>query len=214
MSGRRGSAARAIGYAALATVDIALAVRGDTRARRVTKPALMPVLMAGRDRRTCTALALGGLGDVALLGSGEAAFAAGLSSFLAGHLAWIEALQRRGDLLPPGALVRGGRAVATAGYVSTFGALTVQLWPRTGRHRPAVLAYSAVLLACALQALRSRSAATALGGGLFLASDSLLALERFSGMRLPAHEAWVMSTYTAAQALLAEGGQRNGPADR
>ncbi len=106
------------------------------------------------------------------------------------------------------------RHIATGEAPSTFGALTVHLWPRTGRHRPAVLAYSAVLLACALQALRSRSAATALGGGLFLASDSLLALERFSGRRLPAHEAWVMSTYTAAQALLAEGGPRHGPADR
>jgi uncharacterized membrane protein YhhN len=43
----------------------------------------------------------------------------------------------------------------------------------------------------------------AAGGALFMLSDSLLALEKFAGIQLPAHEGLVMATYTSAQALLA-----------
>ena len=48
-----------------------------------------------------------------------------------------------------------------------------------------------------------RSPRTAAGGALFLLSDSLLALQKFAGIQVPAHEALVMATYTSAQALLA-----------
>jgi hypothetical protein len=43
----------------------------------------------------------------------------------------------------------------------------------------------------------------AAGGALFLVSDSMLALEKFGGLQLPAHEGLVMATYASAQALLA-----------
>ena len=77
------------------------------------------------------------------------------------------------------------------------------LWKRTGKDRIPVLVYSAALLAMSLAALDSGSPRTAAGGALFLASDSLLALEKFGGLHLPAHEGLVMATYTTAQALLA-----------
>jgi uncharacterized membrane protein YhhN len=105
---------------------------------------------------------------VALLGSGETAFMAGLGCFLAGHVAWIIALRQR-----------------------------------TGQDRIPVIVYSATLLAMSLAALDSGSPRTAAGGALFLASDTLLALEKFGGLHLPAHEGLVMVTYTSAQALLA-----------
>jgi uncharacterized membrane protein YhhN len=54
-----------------------------------------------------------------------------------------------------------------------------------------------------LAALDSGSSKTAAGGALFMASDALLALEKFGGLHLPAHEGLVMATYTTAQALLA-----------
>jgi uncharacterized membrane protein YhhN len=54
-----------------------------------------------------------------------------------------------------------------------------------------------------LAALDSGSPRSAAGGTLFLVSDTLLALEKFGGIQLPAHEGVVMATYTAAQALLA-----------
>jgi uncharacterized membrane protein YhhN len=185
-------------FAALATADALLAVTGHGRRRWLTKPLLMPVLMAGRDRPAQRALALGGAGDVALLGSSDAAFTAGLVSFLAGHLAWIIALRER----PGGGYLRA-RPVLAAPHLAAFGAMNAYLWKRTGKDRIPVVAYSTVLLAMSLTALDSGSPRTAAGGALFLASDTLLALEKFGGLHLPAHEALVMTTYATAQALLA-----------
>ena len=185
-------------FAALATADTLLAAAGHDRARWLTKPLLMPVLMAGRDRPAQRALALGGVGDVALLGSGEIAFTAGLASFLAGHVAWIIALRQR----PGGGRLRA-RPTLAAPYVATFGAMNAYLWRRTGQDRIPVLVYSAALLAMSLAALDSGSPRTTAGGALFLASDTLLALEKFGDLRLPAHEGLVMATYASAQALLA-----------
>ena len=66
-----------------------------------------------------------------------------------------------------------------------------------------MIVYSAALTATALAALDTGAPVTAIGGGLFLLSDSLLALERFADVHLPAHEGLVMATYTSAQAALA-----------
>ncbi len=157
----------------------------------------MPVLMVGRDRPAQRALALGGVGDVALLASSDAAFTVGLVSFLAGHVAWIIALRQR-----PGGRLRA-RPVLAAPYLAAFGALNAYLWKRTGKDRGPVVVYSTALLAMALAALDCRSPKTAAGGALFLASDALLALEKFGGIHLPANESLVMATYASAQALLA-----------
>lgn len=185
-------------YLALAATDTLLAATGRDRQRWLTKPLLMPVLMVGRNRPAQRALALGGAGDVALLGSTESAFTAGLVSFLAGHVAWIIALRQR----PGGGRLRG-RPVLAAPYLAASGALNAYLWKRTGKDRVPVIVYSAALLAMSLAALDSGSPKTAAGGALFLASDALLALEKFGGLHLPAHEGLVMATYTSAQALLA-----------
>jgi uncharacterized membrane protein YhhN len=191
---RRATAA----FAALAAADTFLAATGRDRPRWLTKPLLMPVLMAGRDRPTQRALAFGGAGDVALLGSSQTAFTAGLVSFLAGHVAWIIALRQR----PGGGRLRA-RPVLAVPHLAAFGAVNAYLWKRTGQDRVPVVVYSAALLAMSLAALDSGSPRTAAGGALFLASDSLLALEKFGGLHLPAHEGLVMATYTTAQALLA-----------
>jgi uncharacterized membrane protein YhhN len=191
---RRATAA----FAALAAADVLLAATGRARLRWLTKPALMPVLMAGRDRPTQRALALGGAGDVALLGGSDAAFTAGLAGFLAGHIAWIAALRQR----PGGGWLRTRPALA-APYIAAFGGLNAYLWPRTGKDRIPVVGYSAALLAMALVAADTGSPKAATGGALFMASDALLALGKFGGVHLPAHEGLVMAAYTAAQALLA-----------
>jgi len=185
-------------FVAIAAADTFFAATGHDRRRWLTKPFLMPVLMIGRDRPAQRALALGGAGDVALLGRGEIAFTAGLVSFLAGHMAWIMALRQR----PGGGLLRA-RPVWAAPHVAAFGAVNAYLWNRTGQDRVPIIVYSAALLAMSLTALDSGSPRTAVGGALFLASDSLLALEKFGGLHLPGHEGLVMATYTSAQALLA-----------
>jgi uncharacterized membrane protein YhhN len=185
-------------FAALAAADTALAALGRDRQRWLTKPLLMPALMAGSDRSSWPALALGTAGDVALLGGTDAAFTAGLVSFLAGHVAWIAALRRR----PGGGRLRSRPALALP-YLAAFGALNAYLWPRTGKDRIPVVVYSTALLAMSLTAVDSGSPRAATGGTLFLLSDTLLALEKFAGVHLPAHEGLVMATYTSAQALLA-----------
>jgi uncharacterized membrane protein YhhN len=175
-------------YPALAAVDAVLAATGRDRARRFTKPLLMPTLMLDKDRATQRALALGGAGDVALLGSGQAAFTAGLGSFLAGHVAWLSALRPHST----GRLARNPALAAP--YLAAWAGLNAYLWQRTGKDRVPVLVYSSALLATALAALDTGRADVAAGGALFLASDAL---------HLPAHEGIVMATYTSGQALLA-----------
>jgi uncharacterized membrane protein YhhN len=185
-------------FVTLAAADTLLAATGHHRQRWLTKPLLMPVLMAGRARPAQRALALGGAGDVALLGSSEIAFTAGLVSFLAGHVAWIIALRQR----PGGGCLRARPALA-APHVAVSGAVNAYLWKRTGKDRIPVIVYSAALLAMSLTALDTGSPRAAAGGALFLASDTLLALEKSGGLHLPAHEGLVMATYATAQALLA-----------
>ena len=68
-------------FVAIAAADTLLAATRHDRLRWLTKPLLIPALMVGRGPPTQRALALGGVGDVALLGSSDAAFTAGLASF-------------------------------------------------------------------------------------------------------------------------------------
>lgn len=183
-------------YPALAAADTVLAALGRRRARTLTKPLLMPALLQGKPRPVQRALALGGAGDVALMGTGQLAFTAGLASFLAGHLAWIAALRPRSA-----GVLKQSPAKATP-YLLAFVGLNGYLWPRTGRDRVPVLLYSAALLGTALAALDTGDAKVAAGGAMFMASDTMLALERFGGIHLPVHEGLVMASYTGAQALL------------
>lgn len=184
-------------YPVLAGVDALLAATGRDHVRRVTKPLLMPTLLQGKARPVQRALALGGLGDVALLASGSTAFIAGLGSFLAGHVAWVAALRPRSS----GVLRR--RPAVAAPYVVAWAGLNAYLWPRTGKNRIPVLVYSTALLTTALAAADTGDRAVAAGGALFLVSDALLALEKFGDVHLPLHEGIVMATYTSGQALLA-----------
>lgn len=184
-------------YPILAAVDTVLAAADRHRERRFTKPLLMPALLVGKPRPVQRALALAGAGDVALLGSSDLAFTAGLGSFLAGHVAWMAALRprSRGALTPAKA----------APYLAAWVGLNAYLWSRTGKDRLPVLVYSAALMGTALAALDTGDPTVATGGALFVASDTLLALEKFADVHLPMHEGLVMATYTTAQALLSSG---------
>ena len=193
-------------YALLAAADAALAARGHRRARRLTKPLLMPALAARRGAPTRRALLLGGVGDVALLGDGPRAFTAGLGAFLVGHAAWVAALRRRQAPVPGHAGLLRRRPLAALPYAVVLVGANALLWRRAGDDRLPVLVYSTALTATALAALDTGDARTAAGGALFLLSDGLLAAERFAGVTLPAHEGLVMATYTSAQALLASRG--------
>jgi uncharacterized membrane protein YhhN len=68
-----------------------------------------------------------------------------------------------------------------------------------------VLVYGTALAAMAVAALDTDTPAVAAGGAAFMVSDSILALRTFGGASVPGADALVMATYTAAQALIAEG---------
>ncbi|KFN47865.1 hypothetical protein N790_07280 [Arenimonas malthae CC-JY-1] len=140
-------------------------------------------------------------GDVLLM-LPQGLFLGGLVAFLLAHLCFIVALWP------------GGGARANALAVSAYAVLAAVnvglLWPHVpGAMRGPVLAYVAVLvLMAALAAARAGSLRSdgalagpsrlaAVGGALFVLSDSLLAWNHFRG-GLPLALLWVLATYYAS----------------
>lgn len=153
-------------------------------------------------RSILVGLALGLVGDVLLMLDGEAAFMAGLGSFLFGHLAYLHAYRQRAS--------QGTAGWPFAAYALLAVLVLAWLWPFLPPElRVPVLAYVAVLAAMAAQAAavwwRRRDATTAcaaLGGASFLASDAILAIDRFA-LPLVAAQALLLALYWLAQALIA-----------
>ena len=152
---------------------------------------------AATDPRLLTGLGLSWLGDVALLGEGDGPFTLGLGSFLLAHLSYLAAFRRRGA-----GVVRDRMWVAAA-YGMAWCSLNALLWNRTGRLRLPVLTYGTILTAMGLAAFDTGNPETAIGGAAFLLSDSILAMDKFGVVALPAADGMVMATYTAAQGLIA-----------
>lgn len=153
-------------------------------------------------RRVLIGLWLSLAGDVFLLWPKEG-FLPGLVSFLLAHLAYIAAFS-----VP---LRFGARPGVFALYALVAAAILGALWGcvPAGLRIP-VLAYVLCLASMAAQAAawwRSAPASpearwAALGGLLFMASDSLLAVNKFA-TPLPAPALWILSTYWAAQLCIA-----------
>jgi uncharacterized membrane protein YhhN len=152
-------------------------------------------------RWVLAALALGWLGDVLLIPKGaKRSFAAGLASFLLGHLAFVVAFWLRGAQ----PLWLAGGALAAAAL-----AVPVLRWLRP--HVPAALrapvhAYVAVIsamVAAAAGAFGATGDAQLLAGALgFFASDLAVARERFVAKSFT-NKLWGLPLYYAAQLLLA-----------
>jgi uncharacterized membrane protein YhhN len=147
-------------------------------------------------------LLFGLAGDVLLMLDGETAFMAGLGSFLLGHVAYLHAYRLRAPLL----------AVAWpfAAYALLAGIVLAWLWPSLPPDlRVPVLVYVVMLAAMAAQAAvawwRRRdlpSAFAAIGGACFLASDAVLAIDRFAHPFV-ASQAVLLVLYWIAQTLIA-----------
>jgi uncharacterized membrane protein YhhN len=145
-------------------------------------------------------LALSLAGDVALLWPKEG-FLPGLVSFLLAHLAYLVGFTRERRL-----------AAAWAPFVVyavVAGGVLALLWPGVpaGLRGP-VTVYVVCLAAMGAQAAVlwrtgvDRAGVLALGGALFVASDALLATDRFAAP-LPAAGFWVLATYWSAQWCIA-----------
>lgn len=152
-------------------------------------------------RWVLTALVLSLAGDVALMWP-QQGFLPGLVSFLLAHLAYLVAFTRVQRL--------AARAAPFVAYALVAAAVLALLWPGVPSPlRVPVLAYvvclagmaaqAAVLWRCAPHDAAARR--LALGGALFLASDALLATNKFA-LPLPAASLWILATYWAAQACI------------
>ena len=223
-------------YTVACMVDIYSRAAGQGSWEMLVKPLLMPLLMAwfffsapvrtALERWTLAALAFSWGGDVFLLFTdrSEAWFIAGLSSFLFGHLCYIQAF-RQGPFLPAQtpfggqAPERGLRPIAWAALpvLAFAGFLFWTIWPGLGEMALPVGIYSLVIASMAIAALNryrkvsSTSFGMVLAGALiFVISDSTIAWNKFY-QPFDAAGAVIMVTYLTAQLLIVAGvlAQRN-----
>lgn len=153
---------------------------------------------AGTRRWLLAGLVASLAGDVALLWPREG-FVPGLVCFLVAHLLYLRAFTRDAAFFRSGPL-------AFAVYAVVAGGLLARLWPGI----PAALQVPVVAYVLCLAAMAAQSAARAMhrrdplawraaaGGALFVASDALLAFDRFAGP-LPMASLCVLATYWSAQ---------------
>ena len=148
------------------------------------------------------ALLFSAAGDAFLAIDGERLFVPGLASFLATHVLYavIFVLCTRGS---PAPLTLGRKAMLAIipAFAVSYSAV---LWPHLGTLAVPVVLYIAAIVVMAMLALRMRPIEVPLGAVLFVASDSLISLEKFLWQA-----AWVgplvWITYALAQLLITRG---------
>jgi uncharacterized membrane protein YhhN len=161
----------------------------------------------GRDQPLRRRWILAGLacslaGDVALLWPRQG-FLPGLVSFLLAHLAYLAAFTQVQPL--------AARRSPFLAYAAIAGLVLAGLWPGVpAALRLPVVAYVLCLASMAAQAAvlwrcapaDGATGRLALGGALFVASDALLATDRFAHA-LPWASLWILVPYWLAQACIA-----------
>lgn len=148
-----------------------------------------------------TALLFSWAGDLALLGSGDAWFLAGVAAFGLAQAGYLATFRRI-----PATVTRRIPAGMAVPYAAWWLGL-VGFFAATAGPSPmmaAVAGYGLLLGSMAWQAHRVHPL-TAIGAASFLVSDSLIGLRGFAGVTLPAHGFWVMLTYLAGQGLIVAG---------
>lgn len=203
----------ALAASASGAVSIVAFHTGPWMLAAVTK-ALTTILIiafaAGRDRSSAYGRAiLAGLvaslaGDVFLLWP-DKGFMPGLLSFLVAHLAYLYAFTDR--------LKHGLASMPAIAYAAVAGLALFVLWGSVpGDLRAPVAVYVAALVGmAAMAASRALRAApenasfariAAVGGALFVTSDTMLAFNKFMGP-IPLAQAFVLTTYWLAQWAIA-----------
>jgi uncharacterized membrane protein YhhN len=139
-------------------------------------------------------------GDVFLMLPGNR-FLAGLISFLIAHLAYIAAFANPAGFYPS--------FLGLLPFLIYGAAVYAFLWPGLGKMKVPALVYMLAIVVMAWQALgqwqqtgESRALPALAGALLFVVSDSVLAVNRFR-RPFPAAQAIIMTTYFAAQWLIA-----------
>jgi len=200
-----------------------------TRLAEVTQWFLMPLLAAwvatavGAPRHrpdrlvrfTLAGLAASWLGDTAPdLAPASSSFLVMVGFFLCAQICYIAAFwpsRARSVLGPRGTDASGSRRTGTVGTVGTVAYVVVLIGlvaacaPGAGSLLVPTVVYGVCLVSMAALAT-GVNGRVALGGAIFLVSDSLIALHAFtSWYAVPQHGFWVMLTYVAGQALIASG---------
>jgi uncharacterized membrane protein YhhN len=153
------------------------------------------------------------VGDVALLWP-QQGFVPGLVAFLIAHVLYIVAFTREHRF--------AAQPAALAAYALIAATILALLW---GTIPPALrIPVAAYVLALTLMAAQSaviglgaqgddvrRARGLMIGGALFMASDTVLAVNRFA-LPVPAAGLWILSTYWVAQWLIASWLKPSAPA--
>ena len=173
--------------------------------------AMLAVLafMQGGPLLLISALALSAVGDAFLSRDGEKPFFGGLASFLAAHILYVPLFLRSGrglDVLGTETW-RGAIALAMAAFVVV---MLAALWRRVGPGlRAPIAVYVAAILAMGISALTLDNSWVIIGAVMFMASDGLLAAEKFLVPAIAPYRAgiryavWVL--YYAAQLAITLG---------
>ncbi|RWM28452.1 MAG: lysoplasmalogenase [Mesorhizobium sp.] len=194
-----------IAAAAIYALALELSPRLARSAAKTLAVALLAALavMQGGPLLLVAALALSAAGDAFLSRDGEKAFLGGLASFLVAHVAYVVLFLKVGGGI--GLLTaqfwRGVIALAMAAFVV---AMLAALWRRVGPSlRVPIAVYVAAILAMGISALTTFHPWVIAGAVLFMASDGLLAAERFLLAAISPHRIWmryaVWVLYYAAQ---------------
>ena len=180
-------------------------------AAKTLSVAMLAVLafMQGGPLLLVAALALSAVGDAFLSRDGEKAFLGGLASFLLAHILYVPLFLRSGgglDVLGTETW-RGAIALAMAAFVVV---MLAALWRRVGPSlRVPIAVYIAAILAMGISALTLDNPWVIGGAVLFMASDGLLATEKFLVPAIAPYRAgiryavWVL--YYAAQLCITLG---------
>ncbi len=148
------------------------------------------------------ALVLGAVGDVLLLGEQPWRFLAGLAAFLVGHLGYVACFLSLGLKRT---WLGGDRWAAPRGEPRGGPALLPNVWREGGPGLAAPVAlYMAVIGVMLVTAWATGRLLVGAGAAVFVASDTILALDRFVAQRRWAGLA-VMVTYHLGQALIVVG---------
>ncbi len=210
-------------YAIVALTNlIGLALgEGWSLVHEIAKPLLMPCLIAfvWLERKhiqafawIIAALIFSWMGDIFLMNAGAMWFILGLSSFLIAHVCYMRRFALGGNKADSTMLkkIPWLEALVFAVFLNVF----LWLWPTLGEMKLPVTIYSIVIYLMVLLAfsregrIPNNSYWIVLAGAiLFVLSDSLIAISRFSGpdITIPWAAIWIMLTYTAAQGLIVWG---------
>ncbi|WP_144222734.1 lysoplasmalogenase [Mesorhizobium amorphae] len=155
------------------------------------------------------ALVLSALGDAFLSQDGDKAFLGGLGSFLAAHLAYVALFVAAGGGLP--ALTGTPWHIVAALIMAVFALGMLRLlWPHIGSDlKVPVAVYVTAIFAMGVTALTTSNTLVIAGAVLFMASDALLAIEKFLAEAVERHRVWmryaVWALYYLAQLAITLG---------